>query len=95
MWTTSTKGAASPDDLAAIDDATVLDCSGQLCPMPIYRASRAMATLGTGEILEVIATDRGSVRDFPAFARQAGHTLLETREGGGAWTFRIRKGGTR
>ena len=76
-----------------ISATQTLDCTGQLCPMPIYRAALVMSKLLPGQVLEVVATDPGAKADFPAFARQAGHALLETVEQDSAWTFRIRKGG--
>ncbi len=57
-----------------------LDTSGLNCPMPILKAKKAITSMQSGEILEVIATDPGAVRDFAAFARQTGHQLLESKE---------------
>jgi tRNA 2-thiouridine synthesizing protein A len=70
-----------------------LDCSGLLCPLPIYKASMALRGLQDGEVLKVICTDPGAVEDFPAFARQGGHELISTVHGEGVHTFLIRKGG--
>ena len=47
------------------------------CPLPILKAKRALADMQSGEVLRVIATDPGSVRDFQAFAKQTGNTLLD------------------
>ena len=60
-----------PDDVHQIVDAT-----GLACPLPILRAKKALATLSSGEVLRVITTDRGAVRDFQAFCRQTGNELL-------------------
>jgi tRNA 2-thiouridine synthesizing protein A len=71
-----------------------LDCTGDLCPMPIYKASLALAKMQAGEVLLVRCTDRGSVLDFPAFANQARHELLEIEEPEeGVQVFYLRKGG--
>ena len=56
--------------------ARELDARGLLCPLPILRAKKALATLVSGEILKVISTDPGSMRDFKAFAKQTGNELL-------------------
>jgi TusA-related sulfurtransferase len=53
-----------------------VDATGLACPLPILRAKKALATLTAGEILRVITTDRGAVRDFQAFCKQTGNTLL-------------------
>lgn len=59
---------------------TEVDARGLNCPLPILRAKKALSTLVSGEVLKVIATDPGSVRDFNAFARQTGNTLVKVDE---------------
>jgi len=54
-----------------------LDARGLNCPLPILKAKKALATMNSGEMLRVIATDPGSMRDFQAFARQTGNELVE------------------
>lgn len=54
-----------------------LDARGLTCPLPILKAKKALSDMQSGEILKVLATDPGSVRDFQAFARQTGNDLLE------------------
>lgn len=54
----------------------VLDCSGVLCPLPVYQASLALGQLSPGQVLELITTDPGSLEDIPALARQTGNVLL-------------------
>ncbi|MDO8672450.1 MAG: sulfurtransferase TusA family protein [Dehalococcoidia bacterium] len=71
-------------------DRTV-DCRGLLCPMPIVETKRAIATLAVGQILEVLATDPGSKRDMPAFAKNTGNELVEAGEEGKVFRFLIRK----
>jgi len=53
-----------------------VDAVGLACPLPILRAKKALATIVAGEVLRVITTDRGAVRDFQAFCRQTGNELL-------------------
>lgn len=53
-----------------------LDARGLNCPLPILKAKKALADMFSGEVLRVVATDRGSVRDFQAFAKQTGNDLL-------------------
>jgi tRNA 2-thiouridine synthesizing protein A len=54
-----------------------LDTRGLNCPLPILKAKKALADMHSGEVLRVLATDPGSMRDFQAFARQTGNELLE------------------
>ena len=54
-----------------------LDATGLNCPLPILRAKKSLATLTTGQVLRVVSTDPGSVKDFEAFAKQTGNTLVE------------------
>ncbi|HBA33955.1 MAG TPA: SirA family protein [Gammaproteobacteria bacterium] len=68
-----------------------LDVKGLQCPLPILKAKKALAQLVSGEVLFVIATDPGSVRDFDAFSRQTGHAMLESYERDGSYHFLIKK----
>jgi tRNA 2-thiouridine synthesizing protein A len=54
-----------------------LDVRNLNCPLPILKAKKALAEMASGEVLKVVATDPGSVRDFQAFSRQTGNELLE------------------
>jgi tRNA 2-thiouridine synthesizing protein A len=54
-----------------------LDTRGLNCPLPILKAKKALADMITGEVLKVVATDPGSMRDFQAFAKQTGNELLK------------------
>ncbi|TCS97128.1 TusA-related sulfurtransferase [Tepidimonas ignava] len=60
-----------------------LDARGLNCPLPILKAKKALAEMTSGQVLKVIATDAGSVRDFQAFARQTGNELLHQESNGG------------
>jgi tRNA 2-thiouridine synthesizing protein A len=68
-----------------------LDASGLNCPLPILRAKKTLNGMEAGQILHVIATDPGSVKDFDAFAKQTGNELMESKEDGGKFHFLIRK----
>lgn len=61
----------------AIDVHKELDTRGLNCPLPILKAKKALADMSSGQVLKVIATDPGSMRDFQAFARQTGNELLD------------------
>ena len=68
-----------------------VDASGLNCPLPIIRAKKTLNRMSSGEVLRVVATDPGSVRDFEDFARQTGCELLEFREEGGNYYYLLRK----
>ncbi|RMD67983.1 MAG: SirA family protein [Gammaproteobacteria bacterium] len=68
-----------------------LDASGLNCPLPVLRTKKALANMESGQVLKVIATDPGSVKDFEAFAKQTGNELLESYEEGGKYIFFLRK----
>lgn len=70
-----------------------LDARGLNCPLPILRAKKALNDLGDGQVLRIMATDPGSVKDFEAFAQQTGNTLLESTENDGEFNFLLRKNG--
>ncbi|MDD5391914.1 MAG: sulfurtransferase TusA family protein [Thiothrix sp.] len=69
-----------------------LDARGLNCPLPILRTKKAINGLASGEILKVIATDPGSVKDMEAFCKQTGNEMVSTSETGGEYTFMIKKG---
>ncbi len=73
--------------------ATVLDTKGMKCPLPVLRARKAMKRVAPGELLEVHATDPGSVQDFKAFCETTGDELVSAAEDGGVFIFQIRKKG--
>ena len=64
-----------------MDAQKELDTRGLNCPLPILKAKKALADMLSGEVLKVVATDPGSVRDFQAFARQTGNELVEQNSG--------------
>jgi tRNA 2-thiouridine synthesizing protein A len=68
-----------------------IDTRGLNCPLPILRTKKALGDVQSGQVLKVVATDPGSVKDFETFARQTGHTLLQHAEANGEFTFFMRK----
>ena len=68
-----------------------LDARGLNCPLPILRTKKALADLRSGQVLKVLATDPGAVKDFEAFSRQTGHQLLSHGEERKEFTFYMRK----
>ena len=69
-----------------------LDASGLACPMPIVRTRQAIDELASGDVLEVISTDRGSLTDIPSWADSLGHTLVHSRQEGDRFFYLIKKG---
>ena len=68
-----------------------IDTRGLNCPLPILRTKKALADITSGQVLKVVATDPGSVKDFETFSRQTGHTLLSHAEANGEFTFFMKK----
>jgi tRNA 2-thiouridine synthesizing protein A len=68
-----------------------LDARGLNCPLPILRTKKSLNDMTTGQVLKIVATDPGSVRDFQAFSRQTGNQLLLSNESGGEYLFLMRK----
>ncbi|MBU0602330.1 MAG: sulfurtransferase TusA family protein [Gammaproteobacteria bacterium] len=68
-----------------------LDARGLNCPLPILRTKKALAEMSSGQVLRVVATDPGAARDFEAFARQTGNTLLESADVDKEYTFLLRR----
>ena len=74
-----------------IKEDRLLDARGLLCPMPIVKASKEIKSLHNGDILKILATDRGAIVDFPAWAEDTGHELLSWHQDGGTLVFYVRK----
>ena len=74
-----------------VQPALELDCRGMNCPLPILKTKKAIDTLESGQILRMTATDPGSIPDVAAFSRRTGHSIEEQSEGGGEYSFLIRK----
>jgi tRNA 2-thiouridine synthesizing protein A len=84
------RSGASDHGSARMSD-TLLDTRGLRCPLPVLRARKAMQGVAAGEVLQLLATDPGTVRDVRAFCEATGHELLEHAELDGEHSFRIRK----
>jgi TusA-related sulfurtransferase len=72
-------------------DAT-LDCTGLLCPLPVYKASLALRQLSPGQVLHLMTSDPGALEDIPAMTRQRGDTLLGMERLETSQLFWIEKG---
>ncbi len=68
-----------------------LDARGLNCPLPILRAKKTLNAMSGGQILKIMATDPGSVKDFEAFAKQTGNELLDSSELDGEFHFMLKK----
>ncbi len=69
----------------------VLDVKGLNCPLPILRAKKKLNSMEQNKTLEILATDPGAVKDFEAFCRTTGNTLVESREDGDVFVFVIQR----
>jgi tRNA 2-thiouridine synthesizing protein A len=68
-----------------------IDTRGLNCPLPILKAKKALTDMSSGQVLKVLATDPGSLRDFQAFARQTGNELVEQSSGNNEFTHYLRR----
>lgn len=68
-----------------------LDARGLNCPLPILKTKKSLADMASGQVLKVISTDRGSVKDMQAFSNQTGNELLSTTEENGEYIFLMKK----
>jgi tRNA 2-thiouridine synthesizing protein A len=69
----------------------IYDATGLNCPMPILGSKKVLNTLSSGDVLYVISTDSGSVRDFETFCKQTGNELLVSSEAEGKYHYYIKK----
>jgi tRNA 2-thiouridine synthesizing protein A len=68
-----------------------LDARGLNCPLPILRAKKALTDMASGQVLRIVATDPGSVKDFEAFSKQTGNALLSHSATDKEFTFFMKK----
>ena len=68
-----------------------IDTRGLNCPLPILKAKKALNELTSGQMLKVVSTDAGSVRDFQAFAKQTGNELVEQQTAGADFIHVMRR----
>jgi TusA-related sulfurtransferase len=79
--------------MAQLKEDRSFDARGLLCPMPVVKTAIEMKTLQPGQVLKVLATDRGAITDFPAWSEDTGNPLLDWRDEDGTLVFWFRKGG--
>jgi len=77
--------------MSDIKIAKTLDAKGLNCPMPILKTKKAIEQIQIGEILEVLATDPGSVNDFKAWSRTTGHEIIDSREEAGIYSYFVKR----
>jgi tRNA 2-thiouridine synthesizing protein A len=81
-----------PEDKGAASAvALTVDAKGLACPMPVFRAKKGLMSVNVGEVVEVLATDPGSIPDFKAFANSTGHELLTAEQQGDVYRFLLRR----
>ncbi len=68
-----------------------IDTRGLNCPLPILKAKKALADMQSGQVLKVVATDSGSIRDFQAFSKQTGNELVEQQTVGNEYIHLLRR----
>jgi tRNA 2-thiouridine synthesizing protein A len=81
----------TPEAATEGTETTQLDARGLNCPMPIVRTAQAIKTLAPGQLLEVLATDPGSVADFAAWSRSTGNEIVSSSAEGGVYRFVLRR----
>jgi tRNA 2-thiouridine synthesizing protein A len=74
-----------------MDITKEIDTRGLNCPLPILKAKKALTDMASGQLLKVVATDVGSLRDFQAFARQTGNELVEQQTVGSEFNHVLRR----
>lgn len=79
--------------MAELNEDRTLDVRGLLCPMPVVKTNREIKTLESGQVLKVLATDRGAIADLPAWSADTGHLLLRWTEQEDGLVFWFRKDG--
>lgn len=77
--------------MSAVEIASTLDCKGLVCPLPVIKLSKAIKTAAPGAVIELLATDPGSVADLEAFERRTGHRVLERSESNGIFRFLVQR----
>jgi tRNA 2-thiouridine synthesizing protein A len=68
-----------------------LDARGLSCPLPILKTKKSLNELASGQVLKIVATDPGSIKDMEAFSNQTGHALLSSTEENKTYTFYLKK----
>jgi tRNA 2-thiouridine synthesizing protein A len=78
--------------MSEIEYSELLDASGLSCPLPLLKAKQTLNRMEAGQVLKVIATDAGSIRDFKAYTDQSDHVLLESFTESEPFVYFIRRG---
>jgi len=78
-------------ETTALEIGTTVDARGLSCPMPIVRTAQAIKTVASGALIEILATDPGSLKDFTAWCRSTGNELVEQTVDGPVYRFVIRR----
>jgi tRNA 2-thiouridine synthesizing protein A len=78
-------------DGTVLHEDKMLDCTGLLCPVPVIKVSKEIKTMQVGQVLKMIATDPGSMKDMEAWARQTGNELMDAQQSGKTFTFYLRR----
>jgi tRNA 2-thiouridine synthesizing protein A len=74
------------------DYSEKFDATGLNCPLPILKSKKVLSTMNSGDVLYVVATDPGSVKDFDSFCNQTGNELISSSESQGQYHYYIKKG---
>lgn len=74
-----------------VDFDRELDARGLSCPLPILKTKKSLNEIASGQVLKIVATDPGSVKDMQAFSNQTGHPLLSSTEENKAFVFYLKK----
>lgn len=82
----------STEELTAIKVDKSVDARGTACPGPLLEAKKAIGTIASGEIMEVLSADEGTKRDIPKWANKKGHEYLGTVEESGYFKIYLKKG---
>jgi tRNA 2-thiouridine synthesizing protein A len=77
--------------MAVMEISQHVDARGLSCPMPIVKTAQAIKTVASGALIEVLATDPGSVKDFAAWSRTTGNEIVEQSADGGVYRFVLRR----
>ena len=77
--------------MSTLQVAKTVDAKGLSCPMPIVKTAQAAKEIPSGALLEVLATDAGSVKDFAAWSKSTGNEIVEQSADGGVYRFVLRK----
>lgn len=78
-------------DGTVLHEDKLLDCSGLLCPMPVIKVSKEIKGMQVGQVLKMIATDKGAPADMSAWSRQTGNELLDSHQEDGKFVFFVRR----